>query len=401
FPSDLIHFNATNSYDLDGTVTQYFWDFGDGTNSTGATTDHAYSASGAFTVTLIVTDNDGAYNSTQAARTILGTPDIAVVDITASMNEVYKGQILNVSVTVANEGEQDQTFNITLYSMEIQGWHLIEIDGCLAWYSDGENSADFLLTTSITVPIEDPTLAFSTKYWIEQFYDFGFVQVSTDGGATWISLENSFTTYEHAPETSSDIISNLPGLTGLSEDHPAWTAMSFNLSDYKGQTVLLAFRYMTDSGNLEEGWYISNVTINGALIPNQEFSPLNPPPTNLIQTITVANLAAASQTTVAFSWDTSNALVNKHSIIAVAEILNGEIDTVDNSFTDGVVAVKVNPDLDSDGDVDIFDIVTVASIYGCIEGDSSWNVIADVVEDGIIDIFDIVAIASEYGKSIP
>ena len=52
-------FNASGSYDEDGNITSYFWDFGDGTTSTEMNSDHTYSGEGWYNVTLIVTDDQG------------------------------------------------------------------------------------------------------------------------------------------------------------------------------------------------------------------------------------------------------------------------------------------------------------------------------------------------------
>ena len=51
--------DASESYDSDGTIVSYLWDFGDGNTATGVTAAHAYSTVGDYTVTLTVTDNDG------------------------------------------------------------------------------------------------------------------------------------------------------------------------------------------------------------------------------------------------------------------------------------------------------------------------------------------------------
>jgi len=56
--NETITFNASPSYDPDGYITKYEWDFGDGTNATGKIVTHSYSANGTYEVTLIVTDNN-------------------------------------------------------------------------------------------------------------------------------------------------------------------------------------------------------------------------------------------------------------------------------------------------------------------------------------------------------
>ena len=60
---EVIHFDASESYDPDGNIVSYFWDFGDETNATGVTVDHAYAEDGNYTVILTVTDDDEASSS--------------------------------------------------------------------------------------------------------------------------------------------------------------------------------------------------------------------------------------------------------------------------------------------------------------------------------------------------
>lgn len=58
------------STDSDGTIASWFWDFGDGLTSTLQNPTHQYSAAGTYTVTLTVTDDDGATNSTSQNITV-------------------------------------------------------------------------------------------------------------------------------------------------------------------------------------------------------------------------------------------------------------------------------------------------------------------------------------------
>jgi len=109
------------------------------------------------------------------------------------------------------------------------------------------------------------TLSFDTFWDLEDYWDFGFVQVSTDGGYTWTSLEDNegFSTYDHDPSAYPTVIENLPGLTGWSG---AIVSLSYDLSAYAGQDILVAFRMVTDWATHNEGWYIDNVYVGDELI---------------------------------------------------------------------------------------------------------------------------------------
>lgn len=52
-------FSGLQSWDPNGTIVSYNWNFGDGATSTGATPTHTYTTDGVFKVTLSVTDNTG------------------------------------------------------------------------------------------------------------------------------------------------------------------------------------------------------------------------------------------------------------------------------------------------------------------------------------------------------
>lgn len=65
-----VAFDGTGSDDPDGAVVSWEWDFGDGSTGSGATAVHSYSFDGPsqnFTVTLTVTDDEGAMGSTTHA----------------------------------------------------------------------------------------------------------------------------------------------------------------------------------------------------------------------------------------------------------------------------------------------------------------------------------------------
>lgn len=61
---------------------------------------------------------------------------------------------------------------------------------------------------------------------------------------------------------------------------------------------------------------------------------------------------------------------------------------------------SVKADVNRDGKVDIYDVVTVAGAFGSKPGDPDWNPITDLVQDEIIDIFDVVLLAKNFGQTV-
>jgi hypothetical protein len=140
-----------------------------------------------------------------------------------------------------------------------------------AWTSNGDalysGDGDLIDNIAVFEATGGGTLTFDTYWDIEDNWDFGFVQVSTDGGYTWTSLANAYTTDVIDPDGHPDIAANLPGLTSWScfVEADCWVNMSFDLSAYPGD-ILLAFRYMTDWAFTYEGWYVDNVYVDDTLI---------------------------------------------------------------------------------------------------------------------------------------
>jgi PKD repeat protein len=63
FVNENVTFNASTSYDPDGGIVSYEWDFGDGNNGTGVIITHSYASAGVYNVNLTVTDDDRAKDS--------------------------------------------------------------------------------------------------------------------------------------------------------------------------------------------------------------------------------------------------------------------------------------------------------------------------------------------------
>ena len=70
-PPLTVIFDASKSFDPDGSITQYRWEFGDGSWANGVKVTHTYAGAGIFTVTLKVTDNSGKTAKAQMLIKIL------------------------------------------------------------------------------------------------------------------------------------------------------------------------------------------------------------------------------------------------------------------------------------------------------------------------------------------
>ena len=65
-----------------------------------------------------------------------------------------------------------------------------------------------------------------------------------------------------------------------------------------------------------------------------------------------------------------------------------------------IVSTSLPGDLNNDGIVDIFDVVTVSVAFGSEPGDPNWNAIADLNNDDLVDIFDVVTVTANFGNTL-
>ena len=101
---ETIHFDASGSYDPDGSISSYRWSFGDGSTRTGKTADYSYRDNGIYTVTLTVVDNDGGTASTSDVKTILNRPPVALFNETAETVHIGEAITFNASDSYDSDG---------------------------------------------------------------------------------------------------------------------------------------------------------------------------------------------------------------------------------------------------------------------------------------------------------
>jgi PKD repeat protein len=101
--------DATGSYDSDGTIVSYAWDWGDGSTGSGVTATHSYAMEGTYTITLTVTDNDGLTGS--ASEDVYVRPPVPPV-------ATFATTVLWLDVSVDASGSSDSDGTIVSYAWD-------------------------------------------------------------------------------------------------------------------------------------------------------------------------------------------------------------------------------------------------------------------------------------------
>jgi len=145
-PNQLVWFIAVNSSD-DRQVNQYFYDFGDGTNSSWTTLSifvHKYSSVGNYTARVVVRD-DFDVTSTNAANVEITVQELTPIEVSLTLARSTVGSEGQVSITVWTSVG---TSKIRLVSI---------IKGSLEISFDFTNSTGYLTTTFTAPKVDEQT----------------------------------------------------------------------------------------------------------------------------------------------------------------------------------------------------------------------------------------------------
>ena len=139
-----VEFNGSGSYDTDGFIVDWLWDFGDGSpQKHGEMVNHTYNTQGNYTATLWVTDNDNLTDSDTVLIDVL--PEL--LPPVSDPNGPYSGR-KNFAVHLSGNNSHDPDGNIVELewnfgdgSPKAQGWWVSHV------YSSGGN---FTITLTVT-----------------------------------------------------------------------------------------------------------------------------------------------------------------------------------------------------------------------------------------------------------
>lgn len=149
-----------------------------------------------------------------------------------------------------------------------------------------------------------------------------------------------------------------------------------------------------------QGYSLSvNVTVKNRGFFLESFNVTTYANATAIGTQGVYNLSQEVSTTLTFMLDTAHYVKGSYILSAYAWPVFNETKLLDNIGVDGWVLVSIPGDVDGDRDVDLYDLVQMADVYGLPKLDPRYNTYCDVDDDGDVDIYDVVAAARNYGKS--
>lgn len=98
-----VTFDATATTDPRGQALTHFWDLGDGTTSTDASTTHAYSALGEFTAIYTATNEDGTPASDYKRVEVLNRPPTAVISAPSGSVNTHRCTNVSFAATGSND----------------------------------------------------------------------------------------------------------------------------------------------------------------------------------------------------------------------------------------------------------------------------------------------------------
>jgi len=195
-------------------------------------------------------------------------PAIAAGDLLTYVISVDNGQFLSNDTVTKTYGQSQVIFSDAANSLTnwtvSQTWNTTSS----AYYSPSNsitdspggnysNNIDKSITMSSVVNLNNAvaaTLSFYGKWEIEAGYDYVQLEISTNGGGSWIPQCGNYT-----KAGSSNQAQGEPLYDGFQS---TWVKEEISLSDYLGQNIMARFTIIADGGVREDGFYFDDFEIN-------------------------------------------------------------------------------------------------------------------------------------------
>jgi immune inhibitor A len=138
------------------------------------------------------------------------------------------------------------------------------------WSGDDQDWADNRLTRAIDVPTgTDVRFSMWNDYVIEEDWDYGFVEVSTDGGTTWAEQKvyaadgTEVSTPDGYADPNGRMVDYGNKKYGLTGHTDGMEQQYVDLTPYAGQAIQLRLLYATDEAFVERGWFADDFSVTG------------------------------------------------------------------------------------------------------------------------------------------
>jgi len=196
-----------------------------------------------------------------------------VVRATDTSNGVEDGNTAEASATPTGPMTvgtwQDDAGDTGAAELELESpWSVVATgghDGGAAYATGeyGHNQCSGAMTPELTLAAGS-VLSFWSKYDIEDSYDVGEVQISTDGGTSWSRLEVAY------PGTSSygSDACGFPDGTYFTGTDLTWRSYSVSLDPWTGESVRVRWVISSDVSVDEAGWWIDDIEITESGVPS-------------------------------------------------------------------------------------------------------------------------------------
>ena len=169
-----------------------------------------------------------------------------------------------IIATFADDHEDGPDAWNATHTSGAQDWAIVTdapYSGTQHWFAADVNSVTdqrLALTMPQTVQ-EGDELAFWHRYNLENTYDGGVVEISTDGGATWVDLGGAMVQNGYVGALSTAYSNPLGGRNAFTGDSFQYVLTRVNLSAFAGEDVVIRFRLGTDVSVGDVGWSVDDV----------------------------------------------------------------------------------------------------------------------------------------------
>ncbi len=145
-------------------------------------------------------------------------------------------------------------------------WDLSEANpntGSTSWFvanTAETNDQSIILSEPFEVNGVSPAIRFYHDYDTQPLADGGLVQVSTNGGASWINLNDNFIRGDYRGELAAQTLFN-PDFRAFWGDSEGYVASYVDLSDFQGETIQIRFRFATNGDTAGTGWFVDDFEV--------------------------------------------------------------------------------------------------------------------------------------------